>query len=373
MKKLISLQISSLAVLLLLLVVPVPSQADTVIRTGETVSVADEAGVVGNFYAAASIVNISGKIEGDMVAAGGQTTLNGEVTEDVLIFGGSVDVHGPVGGDLRVVAGEVVIAEPVTGDVFVMGGNVSILSTASVGGDVVVYAGDVEIAGPVGGDIIGQSGTLRIDAAVAGNVDVSLTQLVLGDRAEIEGTVSYVSDNLVTRSQNAKVNGDIIRNDPVLTTTPEGLKTVLVPFLITLFTVLVWFLVSKTLLQKVVFTAVSKRPRPALLGLGTFFLAPFAIVILMVSVLGTLVGFIGLVMYLTLVLLALVATTAVTGQLILKTFNQPAAELTLFTLGAGVIGVSLALLIPVLGPFVIFGLFIVSLGALVENTLYPAK
>lgn len=349
------------------------AQANVIVRTGETVSVAEDQDITGDFYAAASIINISSKVEGDLVAAGGRVTTNGEVTEDVLVIGGSVDVHSPVGDDLRVVGGEVVIAEPVTGDVFVIGGSVSILSTASVGGDVLVFGGDVEISGPVGGDILGHSGTLRIDGAVAGDVNVTTNSLTVGERADIGGSVTYVSSQLVERSPAATIGGDLLRNDPVVISAPSNFKNILVPVLVVLFTVLVWFLIARRFLEKVVMSAAARRPRPVLIGLGTLLLAPFAITILMVSVLGTFVGIITLFAYILLILVSIVALMPLAGHLILKVFNQPTTEVTLVTLGAGVVTVFLLMIIPVIGPVLIFGLFILTLGALVDTVVHSAS
>lgn len=343
------------------------AEASVVVRTGETVSVAEDQSIDGDFYSAASIINISGEIAGDLSAAGGRTTINGTVTDDALLIGGSVDVHGSVGDDLRVIGGEVVVAEPITGDVFVLGGSVSILSTASVGGDVLIFGGDVEISGPVGGSVLGHSSTLRLDSEIAGDVDVTTNQLTIGDRAVIEGNLTYVSSNLLVRSQDASISGEVVRNDPVMQDVKTGTRDIIVAALIILFTVAVWFLIARKQLAEVVFTATARRPRPMLLGLGTLFLGPLAIMLLMISVLGMVVGMALLFTYILVLILGLVALSAVAGQFALKIFNQPSSELTLLTLAAGVITVMLLSLLPVIGPLVLFGLFILSVGAIVDH------
>lgn len=345
--------------------------AQTVVRTGETVSIAEDQVIEGNFYSAAGIVNVSGNITEDALVAGGQINLNGEIGADALLVGGSVDVHGTVSDDVRIIAGEAIIAEPILGDVLVIGGMVSILSSASVAGDVLVYGGQATIEGSVGGDVLGQVEQLRIDSAVAGSVDVTVNQLTLGDRAEIAGSVRYVSTNLATQALNANVGGELVRSDPVLPQANYSVRSALIPMLILLFSALVWYLVSRQTLTKVADRALSHSLRSALLGTATLFLAPAAAVILISSIIGMFVGLMLLLAYLLGVILAFIGSTAVIGQLMMRVFNQPSANLTLITLGVGVIGVSLFMLLPIIGQLAFFVFLVLTMGGLVDLLVRP--
>ena len=346
--------------------------ADTVVRTGETVSIDKDQKIEGDFYSLASILNISGEVTEDLIAASGEMTLNGSVAKDALLAGGNVDIHGFVGDDLRVVGGNIVISEPITGDVFVAGGKVAILSTASIGGDLLVYGGEVEVSGSVGGDIVGEVDTLRIDAPVAGNIDVTTDNLVIGDKADVTGSVRYTSAALLTRSQNSKISGDISRNDPVVDSSVVTAKMVLVPILVLLFSVLVWYLIARSFLTQIVERALSRNPRPVLLGALTFFITPLVAVVLTVSVLGTLVGITAFIAYILVILLAAISGSVVLGQLIMRLINKnTSSTLTLVTLGVGVLGVSACVIIPILGPLLLLALFVLTLGALVDVLLKP--
>jgi hypothetical protein len=362
-----------LFVLLGFFAVPFSSvKADIVVRTGETISINNEQKIEGDFYTLASILSISGEVTEDLVAASGEMTLNGSVAKDALLAGGNVDIHGAIGDDLRVVGGNVVIAKPIAGDVFVVGAKVTILSTASIGGDLLVYGGDVEVSGSVGGDIVGEVDTLRIDAPIAGNIGVTTDNLIIGDKADISGTVSYVSTNLLTRSQNSKIAGDISRNDPVVDTSTVTVKMVLVPVLVLLFSVLVWYLIARSFLTSIVKRALSRNPRPVLLGALTLFITPLVAVVLTVSVLGTLVGITAFFAYVLVILLAVISSSAVLGQLIFKLINKKTTSvLTPVSLGVGVLGVCVCVVIPIVGPLLLLALFIITLGALVDILLKP--
>lgn len=345
--------------------------AQSVVRSGDTVSIAEDQVIEGDFYSAANIINVSGEVSEDALLVGGQVTVNGASGDDLLIVSGQTDIHGTVGDDLRIVAGEVTIAEPVMGDVFVAAGTVHILSTASIAGDLLMYAGQATVEGSVGGDVMGTVENLRIDAAVAGDVDVTVTQLTLGDRAAVNGSVRYVSHELAVLAPNHMVGGDVLRNDPVLPGTDMTVKAALIPVLVLLFSVLVWYLVSRRSLRTVVSRAVVRSPRPVLLGVVTLLVMPFVTAVLLFSVLGTMVGIISVLGYMLLVLLGMVAVPAILGQLLLKVFNQPNAQLSLLSLVVGVVGVSLLMLLPVLGQVLILALLLVAMGAMVDALIRP--
>ncbi len=349
------------------------ASADIVLRTGETVSIAEEQVVEGNFYGAAGKVNISGTVSEDIVIAAGQVTLNGSVGEGAFIVAGQVEVHGTVGNDLRIVAGDVTIADPVMGDLFVLGGTVHILSTASIAGDVLLFAGEATIEGSVGGDVMGTVRTLRLDAPIAGDVDVTTDKLVLGDRSNVAGSVRYVSEQVVEQSLNATVGGDMVRSDPVLPGTQPSAQAALIPLLILLFSVGVWFLVSRRSLGIVADRALTKRVRPALLGVTVLFLAPFAFSLLFLSMVGTLVSLVIIFGYLLFITLSLIAAPAVMGRLLLNIFNQREKQVTLLTLVVGVVAIALLMLLPVIGQVVLFILITVTFGTLFDLLLKPHR
>lgn len=349
---------------------PTAVSAETVLRTGDSVAITNDRGVVGDFYGAGNVVTVSGVIEGDFVSLSGRTTLNGQVSGDVLAAGASVDVHGPVGDDVRVLAGEAIVADVVAGDVVVLGGSVNILSTATVTGDVIMYAGQAEISGAVEGNVYGSVGELRINAPVGGAVDVRTRQLSLGDEAAIAGTVSYQSENLVDRSPNAVVSGELLRNDSIYGADDERnpLRTYALIGLALLFSVLLWQLLSRRTLHQVANNALQYSPRPLLFGFLTLLVTPLVIIILFTSMLGSLVGLVLLVSYLLVLLLSLVAMIAVVGLAVFKALNQVDKRTTVGQLLVGVVVLLLLTQIPVIGALLITAAFLVTFGALLDET-----
>jgi len=345
--------------------------ANTVVRSGETVSVAEGQSVSGDFYVAAGTINISGLVEEDALLLGGQVTVNGSITDNAFIVGGNVDIHGTVGDDLRIIGGEVTIAEPVAGDVAIVGGSVNILSSASIGGDLLIYGGDVVVEGPIAGDLLGSVSNLRLDAFVGGGVDVRVTNLVLGDQANLEGGLVYNSFNIVERSLNAVVSGEVVRNDPIVSMPESSRFGFLIPSLLSLFSILSWYLVSRKTLSVVVDKAIVKSPKPVLIGFALFFLAPIAAIILISSMIGSVIGLAILFSYLLTISLAVIVIPAVLGHTLMMAFTKTNGRINLLSILIGILVMTVLSQLPIIGPVFIFVLLLISIGALVDSVHNP--
>lgn len=357
----------------LILLAPLVTEARTVVRSGDTVSIGQDQLIEGDFYTAGNIINISGEIEEDLLVAGAEVTINGQVGADALVAGGNVDVHGTVGDDLRIAGGNIVIAEPVLGDVFVIGGDIKVLSTATVTGDLTVIGGSVEVAGAVEGRVLGWVETLRIDGVVGGEVDVTVVSLTLGDNADVGGDVKYTSHNQLVRSQSANVAGEVLRSDPVVEETETGVVTVLMPLLILLFSVALWYLLSRRMLEKVVNRALEPGVKRVLVGSLVLLLGPVAVSILLVSMLGLLGGIILLAMYMLFITLAIVALPAVIAQFIYSIIQNEYRPVNLLTLMIGTLLVGVCMLVPFVGPVILVGFLVLTFGALIDLLLQANK
>lgn len=343
---------------------PFVASAETVLRTGESVSVEDNQVVENDFYAAASTITMSGEVLGDMYAVGGSVTANGSVGADMTLVAGAAQVHASTTDDLRVVAGETVVAEYVGGDLFVIGGLLKVLSSATIEGDVFFYGGEAEINGQVKGSVIGAAEKMRIDTAVGKDVDVTLTDtLTLGDRASIGGDVRYFSPNEITRAQNAVIEGEVVKNTQELTRGNKKAEDVLIPIFVSLFAVLSIYLVFRNELQRLISSIMDSAVKSGLVGLGVLVVGPLVSILLIATVLGMLVGFVGIFLLLSMYVLSMILTGALLGGILSKYITKK-EEVGLLWILAGSLGVHLLLSIPVIGPFVVFVLFLLTLGGL---------
>lgn len=358
------------AFVLVALSIPTVAYGSPVIRSGESVTIGQDQMVSGDLYTVGGSVSISGGVGGDVLAAAGVTTLNAPVEADVLLISGSAQIHGAVADDVRAVAGEVTLADEVGGDVVVVGGTLRILSTAVVHGDVIFFGGELIVEGPVGGSIFGSAENMRIDAAVRGSVEVhAYEELVIGDRAHIDGHVNYESSRELVRAQNAVIVGDVQHEKATLRDAAFAPETFLLPLLMLLFAGLLLYLLLKKRLPSMLRTFESNYGMHGLIGLAIISAVPFVIVILFVSVLGVFVGVLLAALYIALIVFSYVLASIAAGTWIMKRIFK-SREVTVLSVGVGALLFQLLALVPLVGFLIILTLVAITVGGLARQLYF---
>lgn len=338
------------------LLVPLAVDAQTVLRSDDRVSVDTDQVVEGNFYTIGNTISVSGQVDGDWLGLGNSITGNGTFTEDVLLVGRNVQLHGSTTDDVRIVALEATIAEDIGGDVAIVANSVKILSSADISGDLLLFANEVEVSGSIGGDILGRANSLRVDGEVGGSLDLTVDQLTLGERADIGGNISYISNTELIRSQNATVSGDITQTtvevDTSFQTTVERL---LMPFLAIMFAGLVAFLLVPTGLIRAVSYTKRRLTLAMLVGFVVLLGGPLVVTVFLLSGLGLLVGLVLASAYVLLLAIGIVMAGPLLGSLLSQyVLNRP--QIDIFTVIGGIVLLVASLLIPIFG----LGLFIAA-------------
>lgn len=348
----------------MLLLVPLSVSAVTIVRTAETVSVANDQVVAGDFYASGGTVSNSGLIEGDLYTAAGSFTNNGTIKGDLTVLAGSAQVHASVTDDVRVVAGETILAGSIEGDVVVFGGLLKILSTADIKGDVLFFGGELQALGTIEGSVMGTAERVRIDTKVGQSVDMKVGSLALGDRAEVLGDVRYTSPSEIIRSQNAVVVGGIIKNTAPAEKT-GSYESYVISFIIILFSALVLQLLLRSHLQIVLPALTQNIGMAGLIGIAGLILFPILIAISIASMLGLVVGLLLLFAFFFLILTSVALASIIVGAFINRYFYKTLSLNVAFTiLGAALL--QGLLLIPLIGVVLMMIIFFITFGALLR-------
>ncbi len=365
MKKIITLSIFGV------LLTPFFVSAGPIVRGGESISVDASQTLEGDFYGFASTVIISGSAVEDVYVGGRTVTVNAPIQKDLTVVGGSVQVHGEVGDDLRIAGGDVVLATPVKGDVVVVGGSLTILSTASVGGDVLFWGGALVIDGAVQGSVHGSAEDVRINAMIAGGVEYSASQsFALGDKAYIKEDIAYTGYSDIARAQGAVVEGDVQHIDAPFEDTKSLLKMYLIVLGLIVFSVSATYLLARNIFERLATKPLATFGGYGLIGLAVLVLTPFVISVLIVSVIGILVGVMVLMGYVALLISSVILSIMIIGYTAQKALFKKSV-FTLYTLLLGSCVFLSVLYIPMIGPFIVFGLSVVSFGIMVQS-LYNA-
>lgn len=343
--------------------------ANTVVRSGDTVTMTENQSIEGSFYAVGGTVALSGKIEGDAVVIGGNVSINGEVSEDLAVLAGTVNVQGPIDQDVRIVAGQVTISDTVNGNLVVVAGKLNILSGAKITGDLLFYGDDATIQGSVDGKILGSAQTIRIDSAVKGGVDIKSGSLVVGELARIGGDLKYSSNQEAVRAPGAEITGKVIKSSDTgavdnNTSNTFAKKTIAIMFLVSLFATLALYLVFRRLIEKFGRNVGTNFLLEAVTGFFVLTLAPLVILLLTISMLGAVVGVIVLFVYLLLLALTLPLMAVTAGRMSQKLMKD-LEPISIQYLVLGAVVVNIILIVPILGGIIFLGFYLLTLGNLV--------
>jgi len=224
MKKLFAL-LSALSVLSLV-VAPVGASAAS-LRSGETITIQDK--VDDDVYAAGENITVNGDINGDLIGMSGIVFMDGSIAGDALVTGGTLTI-GNVGDDLRAAGGNITLNGIVGDDAFIAGGTLHVTSEAQIkgstnlaGGAVIfdattdgkvhIGAGDVQINGVLNGAATIRADRITINGKLGGETTLAARQIIIGEGAEIAGSVRYWQENGAISADSAIKGGSFTFDD----------------------------------------------------------------------------------------------------------------------------------------------------------------
>lgn len=360
----------------LAVIIPLGTYASIYSETESYTLAADET-AEGNVYAAGNSLSVNGTVTGDFVGAGGTATLNGTFEDDILLAGGTTTFSGTAKDDMRIVGGTLVISGTVEGDVNVAAGTVTIEESARINGDVMIGSGMAYIKGHVGQNVGIASGEIEITGTVNGNVVAYVDKLTIDDNASITGSLTYTSVNPARISSNATIGGGITFNQQQKEyfAASFGLFGLgVVGFLFNLIGMFVLALVAVLIFQKfsesVIKETTSNFWKPFVYGIIVLIVTPILSGILMVTIIGIPIAFFLFIAYAFLICLGGLYANIFAGSLLMRWIQRKqdvALDWKVALVGSIVMAV--VVLIPVMGWFAAFILFLTGLGS-VSLALY---
>jgi cytoskeletal protein CcmA (bactofilin family) len=183
-----------------------------VISSDSPVSIGSDEVIDDDLYIGAPQIRVDGTVNGDLYAAGGTVSLQGTVAGDALIGAGMVNVSGTIGQDLRIGGGSINISSATIGDsATIFGGNFNADRETSIGGGLALGTGSAFVDADVGRSIVGGAGSLTIGGGVGKGLDVSADELNVTQSANIQGDLVYRSPNEFKVADGAQISGSVER------------------------------------------------------------------------------------------------------------------------------------------------------------------
>lgn len=322
----------------------------------------------GDLYVGARTSRVSGNVRGDLVTAGGNVTVDGQVAEDLIAAGGNLSLNGQVRDDIRAAGWEVVVDGPVNGDLIVAGGKVTVMPGAKIGGDVVATGGEVTLNGTIGGRVLASGRNVVMNAKTGKNVRVYAQSFQWGENAAAKGSLDYYTPRAIAPPP--RVGGEVNHHVIEAMSEKEGLAAVFtggyflrLAMLLACGALLVWVFRSGS--RRLVSESLTHPGYELLRGLGWLVLAPIAVVLLFISVVGVPIGFLGVFTYAAFLVLGYVYAGIVLGGWLWRKFRKvPQYEITVPAALVGILVLSAFRLIPIVGFLGHFALILLVLGAL---------
>jgi len=333
-----------------------------------------------DLYLAGTNITVDAPTTGDLVIAGGTALVNGEVENSLFIAGGTVTVRSHVLHHVRIMGGTITLSGKIEGDVFIAGGEVTLTDSAEIGGGLYVASGTVNIGGTVKGELRVGSGKVVIDGTV-GSAKVYGDEIRLTGNARVMGDFNYHAAKPATIDSSAVITGQTTYTEYQTGRFDKygflfGAVFTLGYLLRLLGTILLgWILIRfwpRT--SRKVADFASGSPMVAIgYGLLTLLVVFLGGLVLAFTVIGmSLAGFI-LAMWVLMLMIGSMAGKILLGSWLYRLFKRKTEyQLTLGTVAIGVVASALLMLVPVVGQFIVFVVFLLGVGS-VFNLLLRSR
>ncbi len=335
-----------------------------------------------NLYTVGSNVSIAGVVNGDLFTAGNNVLISGPVNADLAAAGNTLNVNGNVTGDMRLLGGNINITNSAGGELLAAGGQMNVMSGSIVKGDVKIAGGNVNYSGNAGGDVVINGNKVYINGTIEKNLSVKARDITLGSGTLIKGNFDYYSLKEAVIEQGATIRGTVNFHK---TETPA--KKQMPGFIFGLFTLallvktmmfivasLAALYLARTHVKSIVREASSNFWKEAGRGFILFIVAPVAIIISFITIIGITLGMIALFIYLALITIAAVIAGLLFAKLALKyIFKKENYELNWWIVILAVLALGLIALIPVAGWIFIFIIFLAALGSFANHVYKKLK
>jgi cytoskeletal protein CcmA (bactofilin family) len=311
-------------------------------RRANTVIVPSGQTVNSTLFAAGRTVDVAGDINGDLFCAGVNVTVSGRVRGDILCAAQNLTVTGQVTGDVRLVGQNVTLGGLITGNATIMAQSLTQQSRSAVQGDMSLAGQDATLNGRIGRDVASATQTLTIGGPVGRNVSANVDKLHLGSGANITGSVTYASNNTLSRASGAQVNGTVSKHAPAThkhhgiggVSAAVGWLSLLYMYITFVVTAIVLALVLPGLFERGAAVAWSRLGMTFLIGLVSSIVVPVVLMLLMATVIGLPLALLCGLVWLVALLMAGPVAAYLLGRRILRSSTSP---VLLMLVGAAIV------------------------------------
>lgn len=337
-----------------------PAKKIETVAQGETVN--------DSYIRAGDTVRISGTINGDVLVAASEVVIDGTVNGNVYAIGQSINISGKVTGNVHLASSRVAISGK-TGSLYVIASEVVVSKDAVVSGGFMAAASSVDFAGSVSHASYVAASSVVFNGTSSSSLKAATGYLEVGGSAKIAGDLSY-SEQADVKIVNDKNIAGSISKIPYTKPAETGAGGKIVGVLYGLLTALVTGAVLLKLAPRSIGSTadfVGQKPaRSIITGICFVILVPIALVLLLFTVVGIPLAFIGLMAFVVIWMVGPIMSALWVGRKVVRSASRSYGNEVL-SLFMGLLVLSVAGLIPVVGGLVGVAAFTAGVGALVAR------
>lgn len=334
-------------------------------KAGDVITVESNQTIDGMLFAAGNNINITGIVDGDVYCAGQTVTISGTIKGDVICAGQTVTISGKIEGNVRI-AGQVVTINGTIGNSATIGSQDLIIDkSGTIGRDLLGGSQNTTINGTIGRDIVAGSKILAIGGKITRNINGGIETILVGSAGYVGGYVDYIGNNNPTIIDGGKIIGKVTR------TMPENKKETQMFFSPLIFT-FSWFFYVLIAGITLALTLVGLFPRifvessakamkapgkTALVGFIAGIIAPFIIMILMMTFIGIPLAILAIMIWIIIMILNVPFTSYLLGNTIMQKSKKP-----IWIMLTGSITLTITYFIPIVGFIALIGTSLFGTG-----------
>ena len=311
--------------------------------------------------------------DGSGFVAGQTVDIDNNVNGILFTAGDNVDISSK--SEYLFAAGNVLKIDEVSfTDGFIAGNSISLMS-GNVKRDIYVAGQTIDFNAIVGRNANLAGGTVKFDGKVEGDLTIAASKIVIGNNAEVKGTLKYSEESEIEISDSAKIGNTVKEKSVDIEINPSKSSVFVGRLYSTLVSIanLVLLGVILLLFMPKIFEKIAKLKKETILNnLGIGFVSlvfiPIAAIILMFTLVGLSVGLISLILYFIFAYLSTIVSGYYFSNMILsKKIKNKYALLIIGICAIKVIG-----LIPFIGFLVGLVSLCIGLGIII-NLLFKRK
>jgi cytoskeletal protein CcmA (bactofilin family) len=352
------------------------------VKSGDSVVLPKETKIDEAAFVGGTSITINADINGDLYCAGRDVIINGNIKGDIACAGQSLKINGNVDGNIRAAGMNIEVGGIVTRNLTVASQSLTLGPKSNIKGDVFFGVQNVELGGLMGRDLAGAGQTINITGSLLRNALVTGKTLSVIETGKIGGNLDYYMEKTATASVEKKnIKGTITRHE-IQTPDKQAMKKDFVVasrsamVMKTIFCIISFALLGLVLVyfdrkntEKRIAQIVAKPFVSGLIGLAVLIVAPFALFILMITIVGLPLAFLVLFVYIIALMTASLYPSAIYGKLTLEKIFKKQNTSLFWQMVLGVLILGILSAIPVVGWIFAFISFCMGLGAIFVSLL----